>query len=150
MSIAPSPHLPILNRNAALKYHLDSFLANFPRERHVHSDPVKFVHRYDDARDREVAGLIASAFAYGNVKIVLMSVERALSYLGPRPAQAVAAFNPRTDEKRLRDFYHRFNTSRDLAVFFWMIRRALEDHGSIEKAFSANLQKADSDTGAAI
>src|SRR6185295_7849980 len=51
----------------------------------------------------------------------------------------VAAFDPQTDMKRLRRFYHRFNTGRDLAVFFWMIRRALEDYGSIERAFLAGL-----------
>jgi uncharacterized protein (TIGR02757 family) len=71
------------------------------------------------------------------VKIILDSVDRALSLLGPHPAEAVAAFDPRTDMKRLRGFYHRFNTGRDLAVFFWMIRRVLEDFGSIENAFLA-------------
>src|SRR5205085_5737086 len=114
------------------------------------SDPVQFVHRYDDPRDREVAGLIATAFAYGNVKSIIATVDRALSYLGPRPAQALAAFNPRTDARRLRGFYHRFNTSRDLAVFFWMMRRLLEDHGSLEQAFTSGLSSDDVDTGAAM
>src|SRR5262245_27847281 len=117
-----------------LKYHLDAFLARFQKERHLVNDPVRLVRRYANSRDREVAGLITSALAYGNVKIILDSVERALAFLGPHPAAAVAAFNPQTDMKRLRRFYHRFNTGRDLAVFFWMIRRALEDYGSIENA----------------
>ena len=60
-----------------LKHHLDAFLEAFPRERHVSNDPVHFVHRYDDPRDREVVGLIASAFAYGNVKSILATVDRA-------------------------------------------------------------------------
>ncbi len=120
-----------------LKHHLDQFLDNFPRERHLANDPVQFVRRYEDPRDREVAGLIASAFAYGNVKIVLRTVDRALEYLGPRPAEAVMAFDPKRDLKLLRGFYHRFNTSRDLAVLFWILRRTLEDHGSLENAFLA-------------
>src|SRR5262245_7483167 len=78
----------------SLKHHLDTFLDNFPRERHLANDPVQFVHRYDDPRDREIAGLIASAFAYGNVKIVLRTVAQALSYLGPRPAVTLAEFDP--------------------------------------------------------
>jgi uncharacterized protein (TIGR02757 family) len=133
-----------------LKHHLDTFLEGFPKERRISADPVQFVHRYDDPRDREVAGIIASAFAYGNVKSILATVDKALSYLGPKPAQAIAAFDPRTDSRRLRSFYHRFNTSRDLAVFFWMIRRLLEDHGSLEAAFLAGLSPADSDTGSAL
>ena len=135
---------------ANLKYHLDAFLADFARERGVSNDPVQFVHRYDDPRDREVAAFIVSAFAYGNVKSILATANRALSFLGPKPAQTVAAFDPRTDARRLRSFYHRFNTSRDLAVFFWMIRRLLEQHGSLEDAFLAGMSPEDTDTGSAL
>lgn len=128
-----------------LKHHLDTFLENFPKERHLASDPVQFIHRYEDPRDREVAGLIASAFAYGNVKIILRTVESVLGYLGPRPSQTIASFEPRRDALRLRGFYHRFNTSRDLAVLLWIIRRTLEDHGSLESAFASGLSQKDSD-----
>jgi uncharacterized protein (TIGR02757 family) len=143
-----------LGRNSSdLKFHLDAFIHGFPKELYISNDPVRHVRRYDDPRDREVAGLITSALSYGNVKIILDSVDRALSLLGPHPAEAVAAFHPQTDMKRLRGFYHRFNTGRDLGVFFWMIRRALEDFGSIENAFLSGLsgETADIlDTGAAM
>ncbi|HET9130742.1 MAG TPA: TIGR02757 family protein [Terriglobia bacterium] len=143
-----------LGRNSSsLKFHLDAFIDGFPKKLYILNDPVQHVRRYDDPRDREVAGLITSALSYGNVKIILDSVDRALSLLGPHPAEAIAAFDPQTDMKRLRRFYHRFNTGRDLAVFFWMIRRALEDFGSIENAFLAGLAEstdAPLDTGAAM
>jgi uncharacterized protein (TIGR02757 family) len=124
----------------SLKHHLDSFLESFPRERHLASDPVQFVHRYEDPRDREVAGFIAAALAYGNVKIVLRSVDHALSYLGTRPAQAVMQFDPVRDARRLHRFYHRFNTSRDLAALFWILRCAFEENGSLESAFAGSRQ----------
>jgi uncharacterized protein (TIGR02757 family) len=135
---------------ANLKFHLDAFLADFPKERGVSNDPVQFVHRYDDPRDREVVALIVSAFAYGNVKSILATAGRALSFLGSKPARAIAAFDPRNDGRRMRSFYHRFNTSRDLSVFLWMIRRLLEEHGSLEAAFLAGLSPSDTDTGAAL
>jgi uncharacterized protein (TIGR02757 family) len=122
-----------------LKHHLDNFIDHFPKERHLQNDPVQFVRRYDDPRDREVVGLIATAFAYGNVKSVLRTVDSALTFLGPSPAEAIAAFDPRKDLRHLRGFYHRFNTSRDLAVLFWIIRRTLEDYGSLEGAFASGL-----------
>jgi uncharacterized protein (TIGR02757 family) len=134
----------------SLKYHLDHFLEHFPREKHLSNDPVQFVHRYDDPRDREVVGLIASAFAYGNVKSVLRTVDGALKYLGPSPAESVAAFDPQKDLRRLRGFYHRFNTSRDLAVLFWIIRRTLEEYGSLEKAFASGIEPGDGDTTKAL
>lgn len=133
-----------------LKLHLDNFLQAFPREQHVGKDPVQFVRRYDDPRDREVAGLIASAFAYGNVKSILATVDRALAILGKRPAESVACFDPKRDLRMLDGFYHRFNTARDLGVFLWMMRRALEEHGSLEAAFARGLEPAVEDTGSAI
>ena len=135
---------------ADLKFHLDVFLADFPRERSIANDPVQFVHRYDDPRDREVVAFIVSAFAYGNVKSILATAGRPLSFLGSNPAQSLAAFDPRKDGRRLRSFYHRFNTSRDLSVFFWMIRRLLEEHGSLEAAFLTGLSPSDADTGTAL
>src|SRR5689334_6852270 len=134
----------------SLKYHLDNFLDNFSREKHLSSDPVQFVHRYDDPRDREIVGLIASVFAYGNVKSVLRTVDAALGYLGPSPVNTIAAFEPRRDIRRLRGFYHRFNTSRDLAVLFWIIRRVMEEYGSLEAAFASGLSRTDEDTTAAL
>src|SRR5262245_46357901 len=134
---------------SSLKYHLDNFIDNFPKERHLSNDPVQFVHRYDDPRDREIAGLIASVFAYGNVKSVLHTVDSALSRIGPSPRRTVAAFDPRKDSHHLRGFYHRFNTSRDLAVLLWIIRRALEDYGSLESAFTAGLSRDDADISGA-
>jgi uncharacterized protein (TIGR02757 family) len=128
---------------SSLKHQLDNFLDNFPRERHLSSDPVQFVHRYNDPQDREVVGLIASVFAYGNVKSVLRTVAVALSFLGPSPARTIASFDPRKDARLLRGFYHRFNTSRDLGALFWIMRRALEEYGSLEAAFIAGLSPDD-------
>jgi uncharacterized protein (TIGR02757 family) len=133
-----------------LKHHLDNFIDHFPKEKHLQNDPVQFVRRYDDPRDREVVGLIATAFAYGNVKSVLRTVDSALTFLGSRPAQAIAAFDPRRDLRRLRGFYHRFNTSRDLAVLFWIIRRTLEDYGSLEGAFASGLSGSETEVTTAL
>jgi uncharacterized protein (TIGR02757 family) len=135
---------------ASLKFHLDNFLDNFPRERHLSNDPVQFVHRYEDPRDREIVGLIAAVFAYGNVKSVLRTVDAALQYLGNSPSRTLATFDPRKDARRLRGFYHRFNTNRDLAVLFWIIRRALEEYGSLEAVFLAGLSPADTDIGVGL
>jgi uncharacterized protein (TIGR02757 family) len=134
----------------SLKHHLDNFIANFPKERHLDNDPVRFVHRYDDPRDREIVGLLASAFAYGNVKSVLRTVETALGFLGSAPARTISSFDPRKDLRGLRGFYHRFNTSRDLGVFFWILRRTLEEYGSFEAAFTSGLSARETDISSAL
>jgi len=47
------------------------------------ADPVAFVHRYPDAADAEIAGLVAAALAFGNVVALRRSVADALGRLGP-------------------------------------------------------------------
>lgn len=133
-----------------LKQYLDAFIDRFPKARHVENDPVRLVRRYSDARDRELVGFIASAFAYGNVKAVLHTVETIVSRLGSRPSEAVRAFDPEKDARQFRGFYHRFNTSRDLRVLLWILRRTLEEFGSLEGAFLAGMREDDEDVGAVL
>jgi uncharacterized protein (TIGR02757 family) len=117
-----------------LKRHLDDFLERFSPAEHVGMDPVRFVRRYDDPEDREVVGFIAAAFAYGNVRVVLGSVERILVAIGPHPARFVRAFQPRARTRLVPRFQHRWNDSRDLDVLLWILGRLLESHGSLEDA----------------
>ena len=50
-----------------LKEKLDELYAYYNRKRFVHPDPLEFLYNYDDLRDRELVGLIASSLAYGRV-----------------------------------------------------------------------------------
>src|SRR5256885_1664074 len=136
--------------SAMLKQHLDAFLFGFKKETRVAHDPVRFVRQYDDPRDREVAGLITSAFSYGNVKRILESVELAFSFLGPARGRGLYSLNPQPEARGFGGFFHRFNPGRDLAALFWMIRRALEEYGSLENAFLRGMPDEACDTGEAI
>ena len=123
----------------SLKHYLDDFLDSFPKERHIEMDPVQFVHRYSDSADREVVGFIAAAFSYGNVKSVLRSVERVLARLGDNPARFIASFDPRRDSRVFRGFRHRWNTGKDVAVLLWILRRLIEEHGSLQAAIAGGI-----------
>jgi len=126
-----------------LKRYLDQFLDGFPAEDHIAMDPVRFVHRYDRPRDREIAGFLAAAFAYGNVRTVLGTVDAILGPMGTHPAEFVARFDPRRDGRRFDGFFHRWNNQKDLTVLLWILRRLLEDYGSIEAAVAAGTSPLD-------
>ncbi len=49
---------------------------------HLANDPLSFCHNYSDPADREVAAVIASAFAYGNVAIILRTLGSIFSGAG--------------------------------------------------------------------
>src|SRR3989304_5091549 len=58
------------------------------------SDPLEFVHRFKDARDREIVGLIASSLAYGKVAGIKKSVETVLALMNNEPYRFTMNFKP--------------------------------------------------------
>lgn len=104
--------------------------------RWIEPDPVQFVWRYDRPDDREVAGLISSSLAYGNVKQIKKSVERVLGVLGSRPSLAIDALRADQALEALAGFKHRFNDVIDAACLLVFIREMRREAGSIERFFA--------------
>jgi uncharacterized protein (TIGR02757 family) len=119
---------------ALLKKTLDA-LYETRSQQHLQNDPLSFCHRYRKPEDQEVAGLIASAFAYGNVKIILRNLEQIFISVGSSPRDFVEKFDPDQGARIFAGFKHRFNDSRDLCALLYAIRLMIESSGSIEKFF---------------
>jgi len=124
---------------AAYKPHLDALYAVFDRREFVHPDPLEFLYRYEDSADREVAGVVASALAYGNVRQILRSVETVLERLGPSPARAIERSSLASLEKTLGGFRHRFTSGSELALLLFAAGRVRRKSGSLNACFLAGL-----------
>jgi uncharacterized protein (TIGR02757 family) len=103
--------------------------------RQLANDPLSFCHRYDNPADREVAAIIASAFAYGAVGIILRTLESIFAELGPSPRRFVERFEPKNGLRTFSGFKHRFNDGRDLCALLWAIRLIIDEAGSVEAFF---------------
>ena len=117
------------------------------------TDPIIFPRAYTCAEDREVAGWIAAAFAYGQVRTIQDNVGRLLHALGPRPASAIdriANFRAFAREE-LAGFRHRFHGARDAAALLFVLARAREaGGGSVRGFFEAEQRDEDRDVGALL
>jgi len=102
---------------------------------HLANDPLSFCHRFSDPADREVAAVIAAAFAYGGIKIILRTLETIFAELGPSPRSYVESLNPGRALEAFSGFRHRFNDGRDLVALLWGIRLMIEDAGSVNAFF---------------
>lgn len=122
-------------REAELRRRLDDLYRQYDL-RFVDPDPLQLVRAYAEPADREVVGLVASALAYGSVALIKRSVARVLAELGPSPAQAVRALDPRDLARRLSGFRHRFNDGRDVACLVGFLGQMLRSHGSVEAFFA--------------
>jgi uncharacterized protein (TIGR02757 family) len=109
------------------------------RREFVREDPVSFLYRHQDLRDREVVGLVASSLAYGRVKQIQTSVSAALERLGPRPADTLAATSPRALSRSFEGFRHRFTTGGELADLLLGVRKLHAEHGTLGARLTALL-----------
>ena len=121
---------------SGLKEHLDRLVADYDH-RFLATDPLVLVRGYEDPSDQEVAGLVASSLAYGNVRAIQESVSEALSRLGEFPAAVLDGLSSRDLLRRCRGFRHRFTSGRDLAALLWTAREMRRSHGSVGAFFEA-------------
>jgi uncharacterized protein (TIGR02757 family) len=134
------------NRPEDLKRLLGELQESFHQGHYLSSDPLEFVHRFQDPKDQEVVALLASLLAYGNVKQIRRSVEDALSRiasLAASPRQFVEGLaspeRRKASELAFRGFVHRFNVGADLALLFALLSRSWREHGSLGAQFVASL-----------
>lgn len=111
----------------------------------VHPDPLEFLYRYSDLRDREVVGLVASLLAYGRVTQILRSVTRILQKMGRSPYEFLKSARPGKMEREFEGFRHRFTSGEEIAWLLVGMRRLIERYGSLYGSFTSGLKRSHDD-----
>ena len=91
------------------------------------NDPVEFVHRYRDDRDREIAGFLASQFAYGKIEIFKKFLEDLFGRMGSSPY----LFITKGDFTILKGLYYRFQKEEDVVLLLTVLKRIMNEFGGI-------------------
>jgi len=93
----------------------------------VGRDPVAFPHRFSDPRDIELAGFLASQFAYGRVDQVTRFLAEVFRRMegGPYHFIRSGAFSG------LADLYYRFHKGPEIIRLFTVLNRIVEKFGGI-------------------
>jgi uncharacterized protein (TIGR02757 family) len=119
---------------ALLKQRLDTLVETFDVST-ISPDPLELVLRFDDPLDREVAGLIAAAFAYGRAETIVANIGVVLARMTPSPYRYLQTFSAREAADRFAGFAHRFHKTPDLVAFLARIAHAIKEHGSLGALF---------------
>jgi uncharacterized protein (TIGR02757 family) len=129
----------------------------FHQTSYLSSDPLEFVHRYQDPWDQEAVALLAGLLAYGNVKQIRRSVQDALSRMSrvaPSPRAFVemlaAESGRKAAEAEFKGFAHRFNVGADLVLLFTLLSKSWSGHGSLGSQFVQGLDPDAADISAAL
>lgn len=118
-----------------LKSFLEGLYYVYQRREVINPDPLYFLYKYEDVRDLEIVGLVASSLAYGRVAQIMKDVEKVLSCLTDSPHEFLIRnknFNvvPET-------FKHRFTTSDDINNLLANISKILRKYDTLEKFFDS-------------
>ncbi len=116
--------------NDKLKAFLEGLYYVYARREIINPDPLYFLYDYDDVRDREIVGLIASSLAYGRVAQIMKSVKKVLLCLTSEPYKFL--LNNNHFGIVPEDFKHRFTTSYDMNNLLKNISEVLREYGSLE------------------
>jgi uncharacterized protein (TIGR02757 family) len=127
----------MIGGQSLLRERLERLRRRYHDRRFVDSDPLVFLYDYEAVVDREVAGLVASALAYGNVTAMLPAIRRVLEALGPAPSAALARAGAMALRRRFRGFRYRFTTGAQVAGLLAAAARVQREHRSIDSAVAA-------------
>ncbi len=133
-----------------LKGILDRFYLEYDFAGRIKHDPIRFPHRYKDPLDIEIAGFLASSFAYGRVGLFSAVVEKILGVMGTSPYAFMLGFDIERHRKLFAGIKYRFNENDDVLCLLYLLNTMLRDYASIEKAFKSFCPAENPDVGNAL
>lgn len=134
--------LIINNRISRLKPVFNNLYHRFNNQKFVSPDPLQFLYDYESESDREIAGLIAAALAYGHVKQICKSVLVVLSKF-QTPSEFLKDSSTRKIKNSFKDFKHRFTNGDDISNLLLAIKRNIKKYGSLENCFMDGFNNTD-------
>jgi len=125
-----------------MRVKLESLYCRYNQRRFIHPDPLEFLYNYDDLRDREIVGLIASSLAYGRVGQILKYISTILDRLRPSPYIFIKEASQKSINQMFKNFRYRFTTGKDISLMLLGIKQVIKRYGSLEACFKKGIREA--------
>ena len=116
------------------KEELDNLADKYENSDFIKDDPIQFLHNYKKKEDIELAGFIASLFAYGNRKMFIQK----LNDLFSRTDGDVSGYIRNGDFKNLKGIEYRFSKDFDIIPVFEILNKLYTQSKGLEELFGYN------------
>ena len=114
------------------KNELDKLAQKYENCDFIKDDPVQFIHRYNDKKDIELAGFIASLLAYGSRKQFIQKLDKLLIDIAQdEPLNFIQNFEPEI----IGDFNYRFGKPVDFVSIFKILKELYNTSNGLEELF---------------
>ncbi len=121
---------------------LERLYSKYNHRARIKPDPLQFVYHYTEPADMEVAGLLSAVLAYGRVQQIEKNLNDLFNRMGASPYAFVFDFN-KAKQQKLSSFKHRFTAGKDIADLLSVLKKVLQEKGSIEKFFLLGYDRRD-------
>lgn len=116
-----------------LKILLDKYVEEYETKDFIPADPVQFVHRFENKEDIEIAGFIASMFAYGKREAFIEKLNHIFSLMDNKPLEFVKNFGKKRD--LITDCDYRFSKTIDLVEVLRILNILYSENETLESLF---------------
>lgn len=117
-----------------LKGILESLVDRYNRPDFIENDPISIPHSFEKKEDKEIMGLMASIFAWGQRKTIINKSRELAERMDNAPYEFIMNHKD-SDLKRLLGFKHRTFNDEDLLYFIDFFHRHYSEYSSLEDAF---------------
>ncbi|MGB9621015.1 MAG: TIGR02757 family protein [Brevinematia bacterium] len=132
-----------------LKDNLDYFYLKYSTKSFINSDPVQFVYKFDNERDREIAGFVASILSQGKRKNIISKCNELIIGIMKEPFDFVKNFDIDNIPKELYNFSYfayRNIEAIHISVILSSLKKIISKYSSLKNIFyeKQKLHKGDS------
>ena len=114
-----------------IKEKMDEFALRYETEEFIKDDPVQFVHKFKDVNDIEIAGFIASVFAYGKREAFISKLNYIFDLMSNKPYNFIKT----GDFSSLKGCDYRFSKDIDFLQFCIILHKLYDEGETIKSLF---------------
>ena len=118
-----------------LKQKLDYHYKAFDKSQ-ISPDPLQFLHMFNNEKDIETIGFIASIFAYGNVRQIINTLDKIILISNNKPYDFVLNFEKKNYSNKLRGLKHRFYSDEDIIILFYLLNKVYREYEMLKNLYS--------------
>ena len=128
----------MLVKQTDLKTYLDELVVQYEIAEFIKNDPCQFPHRYTKREDIEIAGFIASIFAFGSRKVFIKKLEELFVLMGESPYDYIIK-----GDFNLPKFIYRFLKEEDIVGIFSVLHKLYSLDKGLKGLFVQAVQSED-------
>ena len=114
------------------KEELDLLAEKYETKEFIKDDPIQFIHKFKNKEEIELAGFIASLFAYGNRKMFIHKLDE----LFRKADNDIVNYVKNGDFSNLKGFEYRFSKDYDIIPVFEILNRLYNESKGLEELFA--------------